>query len=151
MEKKVIYAVGISENGVRSNIRFYDTKEEAEKTLHYYLYAANLNAFIDECELESKSDKEIPDELFVEANFNYRTSRCKYDHIGISTYQRIYSFSEEDFKSEKVHETKSDRCGVRSTSVCVKFIIDTRNESREELEDRCKEKTKEIYERYLSK
>lgn len=145
---KIIYCLGRIEDGHPVYTHFYDNKAEAEKALWYLKYVNDeQKAFIEEQEIEEQCVFTIPDSLFVKAKFNYRNNKCRYDHIGLSIYPKIYNDPGEYYLTNKVEVFKSDRCGIRSNSVTVYFMIDTKDgETREELETRCREKVREIYE-----
>ena len=148
---KIIYGLGRVEEGHPVYTHFYDNKAEAEKALWYLKYVNDdQSAFIEEQEIEEECALKVPDSLFVKARFNYRNNKCRYDHITLSIYPKVYSDPGEYYLTNKVDVVKSDRCGIRSNSVTVYFMIDTvENEERKDLESRCKDKTKEIYEEYI--
>lgn len=154
---KIIYALGVNgivdDNGQNFSYyeHYYDNKIEANKALYYYQYVLNRkNAFLDEIEIEDSFDNEIPSKMYVEARFNYRNTKCRYDHINLNIHPKVFSIPKEMFEKEEIKVLKSDRCGVRSSNVSVYFIIKTDDtETREDLENRCIERVKELYDHYL--
>ena len=157
---KIIYALGVESTTateVSNDVthysyyeHYYESMKEAHKALYYYQYVLNRNAFLDEIEIEESFDNKIPSKMYVEAKFNYRNNSCRYDHISLSIYPKVFSTPKSAYENQEVKVLKSDRCGVHSSNVTMFFIINTiEGESREELENRCKEKVKDIYESYV--